>query len=179
MCWRRVRLMWSSIDASVVVLPEPVAPVTSTRPRRSSASRVTPGGRPSFAKFGISLGMMRKANDVAPRWRKPLTRNRGSEGCEKAMSRSPVSSNRSRRLGEICVTSSSTDLEVRLRQRGRTLHLLEVTVESKNRRLPELQVDVAGAALDGAREKVDEIDHVRRASASGGTSFTPVALSRF
>ncbi len=35
MCERRVRLMWSSIAASVVVLPEPVAPVTSTSPRCS------------------------------------------------------------------------------------------------------------------------------------------------
>ena len=33
-----VRLMWSIIVASVVVLPEPVGPVTSTRPRCSSAS---------------------------------------------------------------------------------------------------------------------------------------------
>ena len=38
MCWRRVVLTWSIIAASVVVLPEPVAPVTRTRPRCSSAS---------------------------------------------------------------------------------------------------------------------------------------------
>ena len=43
MCCCRVRLMWSSIAASVVVLPEPVAPVTSTRPRCSSASRLHAG----------------------------------------------------------------------------------------------------------------------------------------
>ena len=77
MCWRRVRLMWSIIAASVVVLPEPVAPVTSTSPRCSSASRWTPGGSPSFSKRGTSLGITRKANEIAPRWRKPLTRKRG------------------------------------------------------------------------------------------------------
>ena len=66
-------------------------------------------------------------------------------------------------------------LEVGLGQRGRALHLLEVTVESEDRRLPELEVDVARAALDGAREEVDEIDHVRRTSASAGITFTPIA----
>src|SRR5438874_1067197 len=57
MCRRRVRLMWSSIAASVVVLPEPVAPVTSTRPRCSSASRPTPLGRRRSTK--VLIGMSR------------------------------------------------------------------------------------------------------------------------
>ena len=42
--------MWSSIAASVVVLPEPVAPVTRTSPRCSSARRVTPGGQPELGE---------------------------------------------------------------------------------------------------------------------------------
>ncbi len=44
--WRRiVLLMWSIIAASVVVLPEPVVPVTSTSPRGSRASRLMISGR--------------------------------------------------------------------------------------------------------------------------------------
>ena len=82
MCWRRVRLMWSSIAASVVVLPEPVAPVTRTRPRCSFASRATPAGRLSSSKLGIVFGMTRNANEIEPRCRKPLTRKRGRLGCE-------------------------------------------------------------------------------------------------
>ena len=46
----RVRLMWSIIAASVVVFPQPVGPVTSTRPRDSSASRRTASGRFSSPK---------------------------------------------------------------------------------------------------------------------------------
>ena len=38
MCLERVWLMWSTIAASVVDLPEPVTPVSSTIPRSSSAS---------------------------------------------------------------------------------------------------------------------------------------------
>ena len=34
----RLLLTWSTMPASVVVLPEPVGPVTSTRPRGSIAS---------------------------------------------------------------------------------------------------------------------------------------------
>ena len=52
MCRRRLRLMWSIIEASVVVLPEPVVPVTSTMPRGSRASFCTTGGRLSSLKFG-------------------------------------------------------------------------------------------------------------------------------
>ena len=31
--------------------------------------RRTPPGRPSWSKFGTSAGMIRKANEIAPRWR--------------------------------------------------------------------------------------------------------------
>ena len=39
--------MWSIIAASVVLLPLPVVPVTSTRPRSSSAIFFSTGGSPS------------------------------------------------------------------------------------------------------------------------------------
>src|SRR5438552_568168 len=65
------------IAASVVVLPEPVAPVTSTSPRCSSAIDLTPGGILRSSKLGTCLGMTRNANDIEPRWRTALTRRRG------------------------------------------------------------------------------------------------------
>ena len=43
-CRARVELMWSIIAASVVDLPEPVVPVSSTMPRSSSASVATTSG---------------------------------------------------------------------------------------------------------------------------------------
>ena len=48
--------MWSMIAATVVVLPDPGGPVTSTRPFSSSAKRSTCGGRPSSSRSGISGG---------------------------------------------------------------------------------------------------------------------------
>jgi hypothetical protein len=45
-CTSLVALMWSIIPASVVVLPEPVGPVTSTSPRGSIASDASTGGSP-------------------------------------------------------------------------------------------------------------------------------------
>ena len=47
--WRRFsRLILSMIAASVVDLPEPVAPVTRIKPRGFSANDATTGGSPSF-----------------------------------------------------------------------------------------------------------------------------------
>ena len=77
MCCVRVRLISPIIAASVVVFPEPVAPVTSTRPRCSAVRRATPGGIESASKVGTVFGITRNANEIEPRWRKALTRNRG------------------------------------------------------------------------------------------------------
>jgi hypothetical protein len=52
----RVLLMWSIIAASVVLLPLPVVPVTSTRPRSSEAIFLSTGGRPSSSIVLILWG---------------------------------------------------------------------------------------------------------------------------
>jgi hypothetical protein len=91
--------MWPTIAASVVDLPEPVALVHRTRPRCSSARAATPSGSCSSVNDGMSEGMSRKANEIDQRWRKPLTRKRGSLGGVYARSNSPVSSNAARRVG--------------------------------------------------------------------------------
>ncbi len=50
MCADRVRLARSSSAASVVVLPDPVGPVTSTSPRGRCANRATDSGTPSSSQ---------------------------------------------------------------------------------------------------------------------------------
>ena len=76
MCSLRSWLILSSIAASVVVLPEPVGPVTSTRPRGFSHSFSTTAGRPSSRKPRISWGISRNAAASAPRWWNTLQRKR-------------------------------------------------------------------------------------------------------
>jgi len=67
MCSCRSVLILSMIEASVVDLPEPVGPVTSTSPRGFLASSAMMGGRPSSPKVRILKGMVRKAPATAPR----------------------------------------------------------------------------------------------------------------
>ena len=67
-CTARVRLMRSMIAASVVDLPCPVAPVTSTRPRVMRANSPTIGGMPSSSSDRMSSGMARSTAPTEPRW---------------------------------------------------------------------------------------------------------------
>ncbi len=80
MCTSRLRLMWSIMAARVVVLPEPVGPVTSTRPRCSLDSRPTTSGRPSWSKLAADVRTRRKIMATEPRWRNTFTRNRPHPG---------------------------------------------------------------------------------------------------
>ena len=67
--------MRSSSAAHVVVLPAPVGPVTTTRPRMASAQLITVGGRPSSSASGAE-GTTLKTNEAEPRWEKADTRKR-------------------------------------------------------------------------------------------------------
>ncbi len=70
MMWSlRVRFAWSTTGASVVDLPEPVGPVTSTMPRGRPAKLLTTGGTPSSSSGLISNGITRKAAPTDSRWR--------------------------------------------------------------------------------------------------------------
>ena len=53
MCTGRAWQMRSITEASVVDLPEPVSPVTSTMPWRMSMKRLMTFGRPSVSIAGI------------------------------------------------------------------------------------------------------------------------------
>ena len=56
MCSGFVRLMMSMSDANVVDFPEPVGPVTSTSPRRSSVNALTASGIPRLSRTPASRG---------------------------------------------------------------------------------------------------------------------------
>ncbi len=78
MCSWRVRLARSTSAARVVDLPDPVGPVTSTKPRGSDAKFPITGGMPSCSMLLISKGITRKAAPRALRWRNRFTRNRAT-----------------------------------------------------------------------------------------------------
>ena len=56
MCSSRVRLISSIIAASEVDLPEPVGPVTSTKPRGLRVNSCTAGGQPELVDRGQAEG---------------------------------------------------------------------------------------------------------------------------
>ncbi len=98
-CWLR----HSSIEASVVLLPVPVAPTIRIRPRFSSTSVDSIGGRPSESSAGMSKGMQRNTAAIVPRWRKADMRKLPTPDRLIARFSSPVSSNSS----NCCGVSSS------------------------------------------------------------------------
>ncbi len=70
------RLILSIIAARVVLLPDPVGPVTSTRPRGLSDSRATTPGNPRSLNVRTLKGICRITSDTQPRCLKQLPRNR-------------------------------------------------------------------------------------------------------
>ena len=69
MCSSRVSLISSIIAARVVDLPEPVGPVTTTKPRGLEVSWCSALGSPSSSSFLIEIGMRRKAAPRLLRWK--------------------------------------------------------------------------------------------------------------
>ena len=81
MMWQvSVALMWSIIAASVVDLPEPVVPVTRTRPRCSAAIFSSTFGSMSCSIVWILKGMTRSTTPSVPRCWKTFTRKRPRPG---------------------------------------------------------------------------------------------------
>ncbi len=75
MCSGRVWFTRSIRAAPVVLLPAPVGPVITTRPRSSSAQPSTVGGRPRVSVAGAE-GIARKTKEAEPRWVNAATRKR-------------------------------------------------------------------------------------------------------
>ena len=149
--------MWSMIAASVVVLPEPVAPVTRTSPRCSSARRLTPAGSESSlevrdlarddAEGDRDRAALAEAVDAEPR---QAGRRVGAVELSRLEERlQPL-----RRLGADLLEG---ELEVALGQLGLAFEFAQVPVPAYDRRPLDLQVDIAGAKLDGAPEHEFEI----------------------
>ncbi len=80
MCAVRVALISSIIAASVVLLPLPVVPVTSTRPRSSAAIFLSTGGSASSSIVATRIGMTRKIMPIVPRCWNALQRKRPRPG---------------------------------------------------------------------------------------------------
>jgi hypothetical protein len=68
--------MRSIIAASVVDLPLPVGPVTSTRPFSASQKVRSDSGKPRSSKRGIFPGMVRNTAPSPRFWTKTLARKR-------------------------------------------------------------------------------------------------------
>ena len=99
--------MMSTSDASVVDFPDPVGPVTRTRPCRMSVKDRIDSGMPSTSKGGISWGIDRKAAATVPRCWNTLSRNRPTSTIEWEVSSSFSASKRSRSVwGRIPKTMS-------------------------------------------------------------------------
>ena len=97
MMWpERSRLMRSMMQASVVDLPEPAGPVTSTRPFCRPAVRRTASGMLKSLGSGRPNGITRMTADSEPRWRNTLARKRPMPGSAKEKSSSWLSSTRKR-----------------------------------------------------------------------------------
>src|SRR5258708_1790968 len=76
MCSGRLELIRSSMAASVVDLPEPVTPVTSTMPRASSQMCSMTLGRYSSSRARILVGITRRTSPTLPRCWNTFTRKR-------------------------------------------------------------------------------------------------------
>jgi hypothetical protein len=68
----------SIIAASVVDLPWPVGPVTSTKPFSSLVRFFTASGNPNESRSGMVKGMRRMVAAIEPLCRNTFTRNRAS-----------------------------------------------------------------------------------------------------
>ena len=71
-----VSLIQFIIDASDVVFPDPVGPVTKNNPRGRVMRSLTTGGRPICSIVRNSLGIRRSTMAIVPFCLKTLTRNR-------------------------------------------------------------------------------------------------------
>ena len=94
---------------------------------------------------------------MSPRWRNALTRKRGRPGRWKAVSSSPVLSKVARRLGALEPTSRRTSSSSVGSSVGQPASGSSVAVEADDRRLADLEVDVARAAVDDAEKQAVQI----------------------
>ena len=149
--------MRSMRAATVVVLPDPGGPVTSTRPFSSSAKRSTCGGSPRSSRSGISGGTRRTTIASEPRWRWIATRKRPSPVMLNPELASPV-------VGEVVLPGAVEHARrQRLDHAGRG-HLEgcrpELAVDAHVRHGAGLQVQVRSLDLVQVREELFQLGHL-------------------
>ena len=162
MCSARVRLIRSTSAASVVLLPLPVAPVTSTRPRDSSARSTTDCGRPSDFE---RRNLRRESDASTRRWcRAGGTRSRGYGRRPAPARRRPLRSWSAAAPGAPAAAGASRWLRGTAALIGRHVRpALEVAVDAHERHVVGAQVDVRRAACAGLENQLIE-RHVPRSS---------------
>ena len=141
--------------ASVVLLPEPVGPVTRNNPRGRMTQLFADRRQCPIARSVSSLlGICRSTMPTLPRCLKIETRKRHQSPKAKPKSEPPTSANSCwQRSGVMLfinatVSSASSDLG---------FELPHPAVQPQHRRLPDGNVQIAGALLDdGVQQLVDE-----------------------
>ena len=141
--------------ARLVVLPEPVGPVTRSRPRGRMISRLMASGMPICSNVRNWLGMRRSTMPMLPRCLKTATRKRKPSVNSMAKSAPPFScSSCWQRSGVMLfiravVSSLSSDLGV---------ELAHAAVVADHRRLADGDVQVAGLELDDRGQQLVDQD---------------------
>ena len=118
--------------------------MTKNSPRGRSTSFTTHSGSPNCSGVSLSVGICRNTIEMLPRCLKIETRNRARSPKAKPKSALPFSC----KLALATLRGDAlhqTDGVVRLEHLG--FQLSHATVQSKNRRLPHHNVDVAGTLL--------------------------------
>ena len=170
MCPRRLRLILSIIAASVVDLPEPVGPVTSTRPRLRSVKLSITSGMPSDSRDLISHGIIRMHGAERLALLEDVDAEPGVTGdrvreveLEVLLERLPLA------LGHHAVQRG---LQLLGGQRGVTREDLHLAADPDGGRGAEGQVEVGATGLEDVHEQVVEHEAggalVRRASGGRG-----------
>jgi hypothetical protein len=154
MCIRSRSLMYWSIEAIVVLLPDPVTPARMMIPCSYCVNSAMTGGRPRPSKLGIELLTRRATRLRRPRARNRLTRKRVSRSPSKRMcakSTPPSSSRIFFRRGRD--EREHQPLHVGHRQR-RELHRPQDPRKAHHGGIADLQVKVGPLVLDRHPEQL-------------------------
>ena len=155
------RLMMSTMAASVVVLPWPVGPVTTTRPWWWCVARSISGGSPSDASVGTPAGMKRKHALRPVRWRDTLTRKR-PEARSSAKSHEPCAASVARARSGTRSRDHGLDGGFVDGRPSRQ----EIAADAHEHGTPGDDVQIAGGFLARHRQELIE---TRRAGGPGGS----------
>ncbi len=156
MCRRRLRLMWSIMEARVVVLPEPVVPVTSTMPRGSRASVLDHRGQ-------VQLAEVRDAGDHVA--------HGDGDGAALPVDVHTIAPAVGRTVGEVDLVGLAEPADLLLAHErgcivlgvlgraGRLVQFAQFAVHADDRRAADLEVKVGGARLLDLQQQLVDVLH--------------------